>query len=305
MSSSGSASDSFQYLSDTVGIFNNLVPVADSIQVDSLLSSAIPQKILDNHLFSSLLEASTIANKARLLSVSSAHAASWLSVPPCERQGLHLDPSQFQVAMKWWLGLDTSGGTQCALCPEKSLDPLGHHATTCKCGGDVVFRHNRLRDIVAETCRRAHLSIHLEVGQNLSHDHSNTRPADILVPHCCMGKPAALDLSVTSPLNPITLPEAGVTAGAAAKATEERKLKANVAKCADLGWVCVPVVAESYRAWGLEAMDFFSKLASRMATSVGKSKSVVLHEIYGRLNMHIVRANSTAILSRGIPLESL
>ena len=42
-----------------------------------------------------------------------------------------------------------------------------------------------------------------------------------------------------------------------------------------------------------------------MATSVGKSKSVVLHEIYGRLNMHIVRANSTAILSRGIPLESL
>ena len=103
----------------------------------------------------------------------------------------------------------------------------------------------------------------------------------------------------------ITLPEAGVTAGAAAKATEERKLKANVAKCADLGWVCVPVVAESYGAWGLEAMDFFSKFASRMATSVGKSKSVVLHEIYGRLNMHIVRANSTAILSRGIPLESL
>ena len=162
-----------------------------------------------------------------------------------------------------------------------------------------MFHHNRLQDIVAETCRRAHLSIYLEVGQNLSHDHSNTRPADILVPHWCTGKPAALDLSVTSLLNPITLPEAGVTAGAAAKATEERKLKANFAKCADLGWVCVPVVAESYGAWGLEAMDLFSKLASRMATSVGKSKSVVLHKIYGRLNMHIVRANSTAILSRG------
>eukprot|EP00731_Ephydatia_muelleri_P039251 Em1273g1a len=158
--------DSVQHLSDAVGIYNRLVPVADSIQVEGLLSSAIPQKILsqklDHHLFSSLLEASNIANKARLLSVSSPHAASWLSVPPCERQGLHLDPSQFQVATKWWLGLDTSGGSQCALCPEKSLDPLGHHATTCKCGGDVVFRHNRLRDIVAETCRRAHLGIHLE-----------------------------------------------------------------------------------------------------------------------------------------------
>ena len=77
-----------------------------------------------------------------------------------------------------------------------------------------------------------------------------------------MGKPAALDLSVTSPLNPIILPEAGVTAGAAAKTTEERKLKANVAECADLGQACVPVVAESYGAWGLEAVDFFSKPAS-------------------------------------------
>ena len=33
------------------------------------------------------------------------------------------------------------------------------------------------------------------------------------------------------------------------KATEERTFKANVNKCADLGWVCVPIVAESYGAW--------------------------------------------------------
>ncbi|KAL5494022.1 hypothetical protein EMCRGX_G015291 [Ephydatia muelleri] len=158
------------------------------------------------------------------------------------------------------------------MCPEKSLDPLGHHATTCKRGGDVVYRHNRLRDIVAESCRRAHLSVHLEVGHNLTPDHSNTCPADILIPHWCMGKPAALDLSVTSPLNPLTLLEAGVTAGAAAKATEERKLKANTGKCADLGWVCVPVVAESYGAWGLTARDFFSKLGSRLATSLGSQR---------------------------------
>ena len=75
-----------------------------------------------------------------------------------------------------------------------------------------------------------------------------------------MGKLAALDLSVTSPHNPLTLLEAGVTAGAAAKATEERKLKANMGKCADLGWLCVPVVAESYGVWGLTARDFFSNL---------------------------------------------
>eukprot|EP00731_Ephydatia_muelleri_P028751 Em0020g395a len=287
---SGLAPDSSQHLSDAVGMFNWLVPAEDSIKVEDFLSSAISQgklsEKLDNHLLSSLVEASTVVNKARLLSVSSPHAPFWLSMPPCERQGLHLEPSQFQVAVKWWLGLDTSGDAQCALCPEKSLNPLGHHATTCKRGGDVVYRHNRLRDIVAKSCRGAHLT-------------------DILIPHWCMGKPAALDLSVTSPLNPLTLLEAGVTAGAAAKATEERKLKANTSKCADLGWVCVPVVAESYGAWGLTARYFFSKLGSRLATSLGKSKSVVTHELYGRMSMNLVRANATVILSRSVPPPEL
>ena len=98
--------------------------------------------------------------------------------------------------------------------------------------------------------------------------------------------PAALDLSVTSPLNPLTLPEAGVTAGAAANAIEERKLKANGSKCADLGWACVSVIAEFYGAWGMEAVDFFSKLESHIATSVGKSKSVVPHSyISGKIKV--------------------
>ena len=35
-----------------------------------------------------------------------------------------------------------------------------------------------------------------------------------------------------------------------------------------------------YGAWGLTARDFFSKLGSRLATSLGKSKSVVIHELY-------------------------
>ena len=95
------------------------------------------------------------------------HASSWLTVIPSEGQGLHLDPPVFQTALKWWLGLDTAEGSVCALCPDKMLDPLGHHATTCKRGGDVVFRHNRLRDILAETCRRAHFSVQVEAAASL------------------------------------------------------------------------------------------------------------------------------------------
>eukprot|EP00731_Ephydatia_muelleri_P012478 Em0006g1372a len=304
--SSGFGSKSVHHLSQAVEVFNNLVFPVEAINVESVLLSPPIQKTLsskfDDHLFNNLITISSLADKARLLSISSPHASAWLSVTPSEGLGLHLDPPVFQIAVKWWLGLDTSEGSQCTLCPGV-LDHLGHHAVTCKYGGDVVSRHNKIRNILVETCRRAHIGVQVEVGNNLTHDHNKTRPADILLSNCFLGKPAALDVSITSPLNPLTLLEAGVLAKSAAQVTEARKHQANDPKCSELGWVCVPMVAESYGAWGDEASSIISSIASRLATSTCKAKSVVLNDIYGRLNVHLVRANATAILSRIIPLS--
>ena len=175
-----SYTDDFKYTHThnpvAVELFNSLVPSSEAISIENVFTSPIHQKVLsnkiDSHLFNVLLEQSSAADRARLLSVSSPHAASWVSVIPSEGLGLHLQPSEFQVAIKWWLGLDTSGGSICPLCPGKVLDPLGHHALTCKRGGDVVTRHNKLRDTLTETCRRAHLSVKVEAGSSLTHDHA-------------------------------------------------------------------------------------------------------------------------------------
>ncbi|KAL5479266.1 hypothetical protein EMCRGX_G022765 [Ephydatia muelleri] len=74
----------------------------------------------------------------------------------------------------------------------------------------------------------------------------------------------------------------------AAQVTEARKHQANDPKCSELGWVCVPMVAESYGAWSEEA----SAIISSIATSMCKPKLVVLNDIYGSLNVHLVRANA-------------
>ena len=223
--SAGFGSHSTSHLSQAIDMFNCLVASSDVISVENLLSScSVHQKALseklDDRQFNLLLNCSSVADRARLLSVSSPFAASWLSVIPSEGHGLHLTAPIFQVALKWWLGLDTSGGSQCSLCPGSVLDHLSHHAVTCKRGGDVVTRHNRLRDCIVEVCRRAHIGVQVEVGNNLTPSHSKTRPADILIPNWVMGRTAALDVSVTSPLNPQTFLEAGVTATAATLTTE-------------------------------------------------------------------------------------
>ena len=111
--------------------------------------------------------------------------------------GLHFEPNQYNVALKWWLGLDTSCGSSCAFCPDSILDPLGHHASTCKRGGEAVHCHNLLRDVFADSCRPAHLPVKLEVGNNLTPDHDHSRPADVLVHNWSLGKPAAFDFCVT------------------------------------------------------------------------------------------------------------
>ena len=144
----------------------------------------------------------------------------------------------------------------------------------------------------------AHLGVKVEVGNNLTQDHDHTRLADVLVHNWSQGKPAAFDFCVTSPLNLLILSEAGVSSGAAAHASEIRKHNSNDAKCGELGWVCIPLVVETYGAWGQEAVKSFAQLASRLAIACSKPKSVVINDLYGRLNTCLIRSISSAILSR-------
>ena len=69
---------------------------------------------------------------------------------------------------------------------DHSFDPLAHHATTCKKGGDVI----RNNDILTESFGCAGISVQCEAGSGLSHDNNHTRPADILVPNWYASRPA-------------------------------------------------------------------------------------------------------------------
>ena len=137
---------------------------------------------------------------------------------------------------------------------------------------------------MAESFQTAHMSVQVEAGAGLSTDLSQSRPADILVQDWDQGKPA----TVVSPLNSNVLSAVGARAGAASEAAELRKHTANDAKCAELGWVSIPLVVESYGAWGKEAQQSFSKLASRLAVHGCVPKSMATFEPYMHLSGYTV-----------------
>ena len=113
---------------------------------------------------------------------------------------------------------------------------------------------NRLRDEVFDLCRRAHLSVSVERGHGLTRVLPHTRPADALIAGWDRGKPAALDLSITSPPCSAILSDSCHQAGAAALAAEACKLHSNGPKCV----VLHPIVVETYGNRGKQAHDTFS-----------------------------------------------
>ena len=149
------------------------------------------------------------------------------------------------------------------------VDHFGHHALSCKNGPDVVSCHNRIRDTLFEFCQCACLGAQLEASSSLGHEAWQTCPANILIPNWELGKPAAVDLCITSSLNYKTLQVACVMPGSAAMQAEKRKHHSSDAKCLELGWVCIPLVVESFGCWGPEAQQCsLSRLAGRLATKL-------------------------------------
>eukprot|EP00731_Ephydatia_muelleri_P036192 Em0213g5a len=194
-------------------------------------------------------------------------------VVPAPVLNFHLDPSEFQAGIKWWLGVMWSPAT------------TGYETYSWSPAGELALVPELKQEVV------------------LGHDQPRTRPADVLVPDWVLGKPAAFDITVTSLLNPSTFTEASVMAGSAALAAEQRKHHANDAKCSELGWNCIPLAVESYGCWGIEARQHLARLASRLATHYNQSKSQATSSLYGRLNLALVKANVRALLSHSMSFQ--
>ena len=237
------------YLLAAVNAYNAMVSQPDAISVESVLDVPPHQHALSSHIeeadFNSLFSDATTVTKARLQAISAPQAHAWLKVQPSPKLGLALMPDEAQVILKWWLGLPlTPESTPCPLC-HHNMDAWGHHMLTCRSGGDVITRHNQLRDCIADFCHKACLSPQIEKGSGIL-PKDQSRPADILVPNWSLSRPAAFDIKVINPLNLQFIQEAAQTCGHAAEMGEEAKHSRNDEACALRGWSCIPLVVSMY-----------------------------------------------------------
>ena len=200
------------------------------------LSKAIDQAVFDDL----CATAPNTRFKALALSSSIPNAGDWLNVVPSTALGLHLFDWEYRLCLQYWLGLRmVSEGTRCPVC-NSLVDPFGDHQVGCGGNGDRIHRHDSLRDALYSAAQSAALAPRREVPSLIPG--SNSRPADVFLPQWKRGQPAAIDVTVISTLQQLTVVGASTTKGHALSVGEERKRAAHAEACHSVGVSFIPLV---------------------------------------------------------------
>ena len=252
--------------------------------------------LVNSKLLTTTMETSGEREVARLNSLSLPYAGAWLNCPPMPALGLHLRGVEFVAAVKFRLGLPIfNSAGPCPACDQPS-DILGDHALVCGFGGERIARHNFLRDALHETAVAAGLAPTKE-GRALIPG-TNLRPADIFIPHWAGGRDAALDVTVTHPLQDRTRAGAATTPGHAMNIAYDRKVAGAGEQCRQQGIAFIPVVAESLGGWHPVAVEQIRKLGSALARHTGQEESEAISHLTTRCSILLQRGLTAFLLNR-------
>ena len=119
---------------------------------------------------------------------------------PSSALGLHLHDREFCLCLQYWLGIPLSGAVACSVC---GVDTNG--------SGNLIYHHGSLRDILYSSASSAALASRKEYFSLIQG--SSSRPAKIFLPHWDRGQPVALDVTVISLLQLLTINEDASSAG--------------------------------------------------------------------------------------------
>ena len=131
---------------------------------------------------------------------------------------------------------------------------------------------------------------------------SKSRPADVYLPHWKRGQPAALDVSVISPLQQLTVSQASSTQGHALLVGEGRKISAHAAPCASVGVSFIPLMVETLGGWSDKASDTIRSIGQLQGQRLGISPADTTTHLFQRLAICLWRENA-AMWIRRMPIS--
>jgi hypothetical protein len=232
--------------------------------------------------------------KQRLLRVAQPHAGAFVTAVPSNEDGNDtlLKPRVFRTAVLYRLGLPVLNQSKpCPLCMQ-TINVYGDHATCCAKKGDLVIRHNALRNLVNAIACDGVLNPHME-KKGILGPTSGRRPGDVSIPDWS-GSPLAIDVAVTSPIIKASVRVNSPCEEYAAN-QKHRKYDAsfegsNYSFCA--------MVFETFGAVNQEGEEVLRQIFRYAAKHLGREFSSYCVRAWARVSCTLQRSVAQAILNR-------
>ena len=127
---------------------------------------------------------------------------------------------------------------------------------------------------------------------------NNQRPADVFVPLWAGGLDAALDVTITHPLQDATRARAAMTPGHAMTVAFENKCRVTEDLCREQGIAFIPVVAELLGGWHKVALEQLHKLSSALARHTGQEEGEKFDHLVKRVSILLQKGLASMLLNR-------
>jgi hypothetical protein len=231
----------------------------------------------------------------RLRRSAQPHASGFITAVPSSEDGYDtiLKPRPFRIAVLYRLGLAViPEPIPCPLC-EQPINTFGDHATCCAKSGDLIVRHNTVRNAINRIAEHGMLAPVLE-KKGILGPTSGRRPGDVSIPIWSEGKGLAIDVAVTSSLalSNVRLPEP------CEEYAVSQKHKKYDRSFEGTQYEFCAMVFETLGAINEEGQDVLRSLFRYAAKRLGLEFSSYCARAWARLSCTLQRSVAQSILSR-------
>ncbi|KAL7603575.1 hypothetical protein Lser_V15G16158 [Lactuca serriola] len=177
------------------------------------------------------------------------HAQDFLLAISIDELDQHMSPVEYRTILRYRLMIPIflANGV-CLVCRKACLDSFGEHAVHCKELPGFKYRHDMVRDVLVDICKRVGVFAKKEAPVNFLTDptegRSTLRPADVLIFGWVGGKHACVDLIGISPL--VSLRAGGFTAGQVALKAATCKVTKHEKPCIENQHAFIPFAFDTF-----------------------------------------------------------
>ena len=247
---------------------------------------------LDQLKFDRLLSIADARGKALLNGRCMQYANGWLFGVPSEWLGSVIEPTSYRCLLKYHLGIPLSTGVvRCNEC-HALMDDMGDHAISCATAGDRIAKHDTLVCSLAESLRKANISVKTELGDPNQAD--QTRPGDLVLLNWREGQDLYLDFSVASTLAPSYRALSSRKGGGSA----EERVKFKLNKYKDVVVKFEPLVVESLGGWAESAIPLFKRFATRISEVEIIDPAKALARLLTSMSFRLQKLNGNMLAKR-------